>query len=497
MRERIQANPCKEVISYLFRPSVKFDLSMSYQNIVRVNQAHVIMLAEEKIITKETAQSILKVNQEIAAMEDHPQFEINLNKEDLYFNMEKYLIDQIGLHMGGQQHTARSRNDMQASIARLNTKSAYFKTGTLFLELRKALVAKARQNLDAYMSGYTHLQPSEPTTFAAWLSAVSFALQRDYARFSNVYSSLNLCPLGGCAMASTSFPINCGRTAELLGFEAPMQNSIDCVASRDYALELVSSLTMMTLTLSRMAQDLYIWATPDFNYVEIGGDTAACSSIMPQKKNPITLEHIKSKAGHMEGFFISISSVMKNVPYTHCRDISSESIHFLFTALDEAETAMALTIPTIQTLQVNKDIMYKKARENFCTVTELANYLVRIGQFSFRSAHEIVGHIVVNMLQQKKNASHIGLKDVDSVCNELFQRTSGLSESEIHHALDPKENVLAKCHEGGSAPAEVSRQLDEIEKSITHDEEILLQREAQTKSADILLEKTIQDMLNS
>ena len=491
MRERIKEHPCKEVLDYLFRPAAQADLHRSYQAIIAVNEAHVLMLAEQGIITRHTASAILKVNEELARMEDHPTFEIDLDKEDLYFNMEKYLIDKTGLHTGGQQHTARSRNDMLATITRLNTRKEFFALSQLFIDLRRALIAKAFDNLDAYMSGYTHLQPSEPSTFAAWLSAISSALERDYRRFSQAYASLNLSPLGGCAMASTSFPINRKMTASLLGFDDTVPNSIDCVAARDYALDIVSALSMMSLTLSRMAQDLYVWATPDFDYVEVGGSTAACSSIMPQKKNPITLEHIKAKAAHLEGFYISLFSAMKNVAYTHSRDISSESMRFLFTAIDEAKASMALTIPTIQTLQVKKDRMYQKAQRNFCTVTELANQLVRHGDFSFRAAHEIVGTLVTSMMDQHKTAMDIHLGDVDAVCETLFQKPSGLTEEFVFKALDPKENVLAKSHEGGSAPAEVSRQLLLLETQLANDEEELRGRVSRTEAAARLLQQKV------
>lgn len=491
MRERIQESPCEEVLSYLFRPACQSDLQLSYQNIIKVNQAHVVMLAEQGIIEKETAKKILAVNDEISAMQEHPLFKINLDKEDLYFNMEQYLIDRTSLHIGGQQHTARSRNDMLATIARLNTRKAYFQLGDLFLKLRKCIVEKAKENLDAYMSGYTHLQPSEPTTFAAWLSAIGFALERDYKRFAHVYEELNACPLGGCAVASTSFPINRERTAELMGFDKLIASSIDCVASRDYALELVGALSTMALTLSRMAQDLYVWATPDFDYVEVGGCTAACSSIMPQKKNPITLEHIKAKAAHLEGFYVSIYSSMKNVVYTHCRDISAESIRFLFTALQEAEADMALTIPTIDTLNVKKEVMYEKASKNFCTVTELANQLVRYGNYSFRAAHEIVGNIVVEMMDEGKDACDIDLAEVDKVCQKLFGRNSGLTEAEIRQALDPKENVMAKHYEGGSAPEEVTRQLSLLESAILADEKVLTAQKEKAAQADQKLREAI------
>ena len=497
MRERIKESPCDELLTYIFRPAIAYDLQESYQSIVAINKAHVMMLAEEGIITKETAKKILEVTLDIERMQNEPKFAIDTDKEDLYFNMEKYLIDQTDLHIGGQQHTARSRNDLLATITRINTRTQYFKLAEIFLKLRTTILEAVEKNTQSIMSGYTHLQPSEPSTFGAYLSAISSALERDYARFQNAYASLNLCPLGGCAVASTSFAINRNTTADLLGFDAPIANSIDCVASRDYALEIVNALAMMSNTLSRMAQDLYVWATPDFNYIEVGGCTAACSSIMPQKKNPITLEHIKAKAAHLEGFYVSLFSSMKNVAFTHSRDISSEAIRFFWYALKEAEAQMQLTIPTIKTLQVNQDVMLKKAGENFCTVTELANYLVRYDGISFRAAHEIVGSVVVKAMAKHLTALEINRTLVNETCLELFSKETSLNDELINKALDPVLNVAAKKYEGGSAEEEVNSQLQKLRTALAKDNEILAARKEKIKSAEQKLNTKITEFQHS
>ena len=495
MRERIKVSPCEEVLQYLFRPAIANDLKRSYQTIVKVNHAHVLMLLEENIIDLATAKKIIAVNKEIAGMQAAPVFEIDTDREDLYFNMEKYLIDQTDIHVGGQQHTARSRNDMLATITRMDTRTIYFKLTEIFLDLRAAILKMAAANKDAYMSGYTHLQPSEPTTFGAYLSAVGSALERDYRRFANAYLSLNICPLGGCAVASTSFPINRKTTASLLGFDKTITSSIDCVASRDFALEIMNSLSMMSNTLSRLAQDLYVWTTPDFNYVEMDGSVAACSSIMPQKKNPITLEHIKAKAAHLEGIAVSLFSAMKNVAFTHSRDISAESLRFFWYGLDEAEATMKLALATVSTLTTNKEIMYKKAKENFCAVTELANYLVRYDKISFRAAHEIVGTIVVKMMDKNATSDMITYNDVNEVCQELFSFNTSLTQELINQALDPKENVCAKKYEGGSAPEEVTRQLELLEATLAADKALYQERAAKVQAAAAAMEAKITAIL--
>ena len=225
-RGKIKKAPAPEVVKYLINPAIKTDLERSYQTILDINKAHVLMLAEEGIISTDVAKKILECTQEISAMEGHPTFEINPNVEDLYFNLERYLIKLTGLEVGGQQHTARSRNDLFATEIRFDTRKVYLKLAEMFLELRRAYLALARKNLETVMSGYTHMQPSEPITFAHYLSGVLAAFSRDYDRYARAWKALNLCPLGGGSMGSTSFPIDRNYTAELLGFDAPVQNRL-------------------------------------------------------------------------------------------------------------------------------------------------------------------------------------------------------------------------------------------------------------------------------
>ncbi len=475
-RGKIKKPPAQEIVEYLIKPGIASDLSRSYQTILDINKAHVIMLAEEGIIKKETAAEILKVTREIAAMQDKPAFEITPDVEDLYFNLERYLIQRVGIEIGGQQHTARSRNDMIAATIRIDSRKCYLHLCELFLELRKALLALGKDNLDTTMGGYTHLQPSEPITFAHYCSAVLSAMERDYTRLSHAWSTLNICPLGGCSMGSTTFPINRRTTADLLGFDAPMNNSIDCVASRDYALEITGALAMAANTFSRIAQDMYVWATPEFGYIEVDDSVAVCSSIMPQKKNPITLEHIKAKAAHLEGFWVSIFSASKNVAFTHSRDISTESVKFYWAAFQEMEADIKLLTATLKTLRVNKERMVASARVNFCTVTELANYLVRYDGLSFRAAHEVVAALVDYMMAHGKRADEIHREEISAICKQMVGKETGLTEQQIASALDPVLNAKSKKAQGGSCPDEVTRQLRAIEDVLNEDARALAGR---------------------
>lgn len=465
-RGKINKAPAEEVVEYLIKPGIAADLARSYQSILNVNRAHVVMLAECGIITPETAGKILAVTADLMGMRDTPVFEITTDVEDLYFNFERYLIARTGLKTGGQQHTARSRNDLLASVTRMDVRLYYLRICALFIEMRQTLLELAKGNTDAVMSGYTHLQPSEPITFAHYAAGVLGALERDYDRLESAYVRLNLCPLGACSMASTSFPIDRERTAALLGFDGIINNSIDCVASRDYVMEIMSALAIAANTLSRLSADLYNWAAPEFNYLEVDDSVAVCSSIMPQKKNPITLEHVKAKAGHMGAFFISAFSALKNVPFTHCRDVSTESVKHIWSCMQEMEASLRLINVTVMTLQINKKRMLEAAMNNFCTVTELANYLVRYDGMAFRAAHELVADLVNYLNEQDKKPHETSRGDLDILCTRLAGRKTALTDEQIARALDPALNAHAKQAKGGTAPKEVERQLTLIEQSL-------------------------------
>ena len=496
-RGKIKKAPAREIVEYLIRPGIATDLSRSYQTTLDINRAHVIMLAEEGIIKKDVARRILEVTKEIAAMRDNPDFEISPDVEDLYFNLERYLIQRTGIEIGGQQHTARSRNDLFATILRMDSRRYYLFLCELLIDLRRAFLALAKDNLDTVMAGYTHLQPSEPITFAHYCSAVLNAMERDFTRIGNAYAALNICPLGGCSMASTTFPINRQTTADLLGFDAFMSNSIDCVASRDYVMEVVGAFALAANTFSRIAQDMYVWATPEFNYIEVDDSVAVCSSIMPQKKNPITLEHLKGKAAHLEGFWVSAFSALKNIAFTHSRDASAEAPRFYWAALQEMEADIRLLAVTVKTLKVNKEHMIDVARENYCTVTELANYLVRYDGFSFRAAHEIVAMVVDYMMTNNKKASEIGKTELSAICREMFGRDTTLTDGQIASALDPILNARSKKAHGGTSPDEVAFQLEKIERAIDADARLLAERQAKVAKAVEALDARTEAILNS
>lgn len=494
-RGKMKKAPAKELVDYLIRPAIATDLERSYQTLLDINKAHVLMLAKQGIIKKDVAKQILRVTQDIAGMQEHPEFEIIPDVEDLYFNFERYLIKQTSLEIGGQQHTARSRNDMFATEIRYDTRRYFLTLCEHFNNLRRSFLKLARENTDAVMSGYTHLQPSEPITLAHYCSAILNAMARDYERMSHVWKTINQCPLGGGSMGSTTFDIDRHYTAKLLGFDKPLENSLDCVASRDFTLELAAAMSTSGLTFSRVATDLTLWATPEYGYIELDDSVSGCSSIMPQKKNPIALEHVRAKSGHLEAFYVSLCTAMKNVPYMHCRDIGTEAVRYFWTAMTEFLQDADLLNASLREMKIHKDHMVESARRNFCTVTELANYLVRIDKISFRKAHEIVADVVGYLNEKHLLADQITLEELNMFCQKLFGFTSKLTQEDLKAALDPVKNAQSKTCWGGTAAEEVSRQLNEIEAQIEKDEAERRSRLAQIDQAKDDLEKTVKDFL--
>ncbi len=477
-RGKIKNPPNDTVVKYLIAPHIASDLAFCYQDYVACNKAHVLMLAKQGIINEVDAKKLLRVSKEMEAMGDKPTFEIDPSREDLFFNIEHYLIDKVGIEVGGQLQTARSRNDLYAATTRLSTRRAYFEICDVLNRFRSTVIRFARENLDAVMAGYTCLQPSEPITLAHYCSAVLSGLERDYRFIANVFDSINLNPLGGCSMASTTWPIDRSVTTEALGFDAPLDNSLDCNASRDYAVALLAGLSMFAVTLSRFAHDMYLWSTPEYHYIEVDDSCAVCSSIMPQKKNPWTFEHVKAKASHVEGFYVGALNCLKNIPYGHVEDVCGEATNYVFQAIAEMRAAVELMEVTVAGVTVNKAHMLEAAQTDFCTVTELANAIVRKDKVSFRAAHEVVAGVVDYMLTNGKFPRDIVAGDIDRVFEELFGKKTTLTDAEIYAALDPAKIMLAKGGIGGTSPTEVTRQLDARATVLAADEKEVSERRA-------------------
>ena len=460
----------REVSQYILLADIDKELPRAFQPYLDCNKAHVIMLERQGIISREDAAKILAVNQEMAAMGDVPSFRLNPDFEEIYFNIEHYLIERVGIEVGGRQHTARSRDDLGCTVGRMETRKDFIALARLFCKVRRSLVSLARETADAVMSGTTHLQPSEPITFGHYCCAIASALGRDFARIRSLWASLNLNPLGGGSMGSTTFPIDRALTTRLLGFDAPVMNSVDCVGAADFVLENAAAFAIAASTLSRFSSDLYVWATPEFGYVQVDESIAVCSSIMPQKKNPVTLEFLRAQSAELAAIFSGAWGAAKNAPYTFCVEGAVVTPSYLIPLYEKMTAMLEVTEVTLHCITLDRERMLRLARDNFCTATELANALVRADGISFRAAHDIVAETVGALNRENRGFSAVTLGLVDGISRQLFGRGTSLAEKDLADALDPRAVAFAKRCEGGSAPEETARQLDALDDALRADE---------------------------
>lgn len=494
MRERLNKGPCKEFVEYLIKPVIDRDMQIYLDRMLDISLAHLVMLVAQGIVSRSDAKEIVAA---LKKLKDGGSqiMQINPALEDLYFNLEAFLIDEIGVEIGGQLHTGRSRNDLTATLSRMVSKDYLLRISDSLLKLRNAILKSAQKNKDVVMPGYTHMQPAEPITLAHYFSAVLHALERDFMRIKGAYRMSSQSPLGSCALASTSFSIDRLKTASLLGFETIMGNSLDAVASRDYVLEILSVVQIMMNTLSRISHDLYLWASHEFAFVELDDGVSICSSIMPQKKNPVVLEHIRSKAAHVLGALVSASGVIKNTQYSHCRDVSTECLRFYWLALDEAIAALELLTAVISTLKIDKEKMLLHVNNDFSTVTELANTIVREKKISFREAHSVVAQMVAVAAQEKLSVKDLTPAMLEKISVDTIGKEVTLSEETFSKALEPLSNVRSKTVLGGPAPEVVEKQLAYLKESLSTDEKWLLERKEAKEASKALLEKAVQDII--
>lgn len=477
MRERLKSDLSEKVVEYLFDPTISAEKDRSFENMMDVNKAHLTMLECEGIVDTKTSNTIMEALDEILK-KGKSNLKINPKLEDLYFIIEEELISKVGVEIGGQLHTGRSRNDLYATLTRMNCRESILKISGLVLEVRHVLLKIAKDHSHTIISGYTHMQPAEPITLGHYFSAILHGLERDFLRLCQALQGMNSSPLGAGAMAGTTFPINRETTAEMLGFSTVMGNSLDGIASRDYILESLSAMNILMNTINRFTHDLYIWSTDEYGIVEVGDSVAASSSIMPQKKNPITLEHIKAKSSHVLGAIVSATGCMSNISYGHSRDLA-ESTTYFWEAIKEVESTLELLIDTVQTLLFKEEKMLNRAESNFSTVTELANTVVREENISFREAHQIVGRLVSEMLERNVTVSDLDSTLIEEAAYHVIGKKITISDENIENALNPISNVSAKVVVGGPAPSEVINQFEKLSVKLDKDKSF----HAQQKSA--------------
>jgi len=437
-----------------FTESISFD-SRLWRYDIEGSIAHAKMLGRQGIIPMEDSRKIVRGLKEIADEIEADRFRFRRDLEDIHMNIEAGLIRKTG-DAGRRLHTARSRNDQVALDMRLYLRDEIGRIVSLLEDLQKKLVESAAKHRDYIMPGYTHLQRAQPVLLSLHLLAYVEMLRRDTERFQDSLKRVNVLPLGAGALAGTSLPIDREYVAKLLGFDRVSENSLDAVSDRDFAIEFLSDASILMMHLSRMAEELVLWATREFSFIELPDAYTTGSSIMPQKKNPDAAELMRGKTGRVYGSLISLLTTMKGLPLSYNRDMQEDKVP-VFDAVDTVKASLSVLTEMVPRIRFNKKRLSDTASEAYATATDIAEYLVRKGM-PFRDAHEVTGRIVLHCIENNLTLDSLKIEDL-----QIF---SPLIEGDVYRYLTAEGSVTAKRSSGGTSPAEVRKRIEGFRKKM-------------------------------
>ena len=433
--------------------SISFDKKL-YKQDIKGSIAHAKMLAKVKIISNNEKTQIIEGLTQIQNEIESGKFNFQIELEDIHLNIESRLKEIIG-DVAGKLHTARSRNDQVAVDFRLFVRENIEEILALIHDLQKNLVKKSADNLDVIMPGFTHLQVAQPVLFSHHLLAYFEMFKRDESRLHDLYRRMNECPLGACALAGTSYPIDRHFVATELGFDRPTSNSMDSVSDRDFVLEFLFCLNTLASHLSRLSEEIIIWMSRGFQFITLSDRFTSGSSIMPQKKNPDGAELIRGKTGRIAGALISLLTTMKGLTLTYSKDMQEDK-EPLFDALESSKLSLKVMAGMIDDMKINHDKMLAMASSDFSCATDLADWLVKNLKIPFRQSHHITGSIV-KMAEEKKLQLHeLKLSDLQKIEKKITK--------DIFNFLDVKSSVYSRESYGGTSPIMVKKQIIEAQK---------------------------------
>lgn len=424
-----------------FHSSISFDSRM-YQEDITGSMAHAAMLGKQGIIPKEDSDLIIKTLQEILTDIENGNVAFDEKAEDIHMNVESILISRIG-DVGKRLHTGRSRNDQVALDTRMYTKKEIKTMQALVKELMTVLNALAEKHTETIMPGYTHLQRAQPVTLAHHLLAYIEMFKRDYDRLADSYKRTDVLPLGSGALATTTYPLDRDFVAKQLGFSAITQNSMDGVSDRDFCIELVSDLSILMMHLSRFCEEIILWSSHEFRFIELDDAYSTGSSIMPQKKNPDMAELIRGKTGRVYGHLMGFLTTMKGLPLAYNKDMQEDK-EALFDAIDTIKMCVPVFTNMIATVTVREQNMLEAAKGGFTNATDAADWLVKQG-VPFRDAHEIIGKLVLYCIQNNTNLDDLSLEE--------YKAISPVFNESVYDAISVKQCVEARNVIGGPAKA--------------------------------------------
>ncbi|MBE6008178.1 MAG: argininosuccinate lyase [Lachnospiraceae bacterium] len=420
-----------------FHSSISFDQRMYKQDITG-SIAHAAMLGKQGIIPMEDSLLLQKTLKEVLEDIDNGKISFDEKAEDIHMNIETILIERIG-DVGKRLHTGRSRNDQVALDIRMYVKEEIKNIELLIKELMEVLNNLAKKHTETIMPGYTHLQRAQPITFAHHLLAYVEMFKRDYARLEDTYKRTNVMPLGSGALASTTYPLDRAFVTEQLGFDSYTLNSLDGVSDRDFCIELLSTLSIIMMHLSRFCEEIILWSSHEFKFVELSDAYSTGSSIMPQKKNPDMAELIRGKTGRVYGYLMGLLTTMKGLPLAYNKDMQEDK-EGVFAAIDTLKMCLPVFTAMVDTMEVKKDTMYKATKGGFTNATDAADWLVKQG-VPFRDAHEIIGKLVLYCINNNTNLDDLSLEEYQAI-SPVFNKT-------VYDAITVEKCVEARNVPGG------------------------------------------------
>ncbi|MBQ6816184.1 MAG: argininosuccinate lyase [Clostridia bacterium] len=440
-----------------FNSSIHFDYKM-YKSDILGSIAHAAMLSKQGIIAESDSEIIINELEKILNELENGSLEFDMQSEDIHMFIEQELTARVG-DVGKKLHTARSRNDQVALDIRMHLRTEINEISDLVKALIGAIVNKAEMYKDAIMPGYTHLQRAQPVTFGHHLMAYAFMLLRDLERLADTKKRMNLSPIGCCALAGTTYNTDRYFEAEKLGFDGIVLNSLDGVSDRDFCAELISNLAILMMHLSRFSEEIILWSSWEFKFIELSDNYTTGSSIMPQKKNPDMAELVRGKTGRVYGDLMSILTVLKGLPLAYNKDMQEDK-ECIFDAVDTVKMCLKVFEPMINTMAVCTDNMLLAASKGFINATDLADYLVK-KDLPFRTAYKISGEIVAYCIKENKILETLSLQE--------YKQFSFLFENDIYTQIDLKACAQKRISEGGTSVESVEKQIDFVRKAVLND----------------------------
>jgi argininosuccinate lyase len=468
LRERVKSPPAETMVESYYAPAIAAGIRFQFEPELKIHLAHALMLAERKIVDRSDVAQIVAT---LMALQQTgvSALTIDYRQEDLYSYIERFLVERLGPATGGRLHTGRSRNDMHTTSWRLALRARILDLMTAVLRLRRTLLTLAETHIGTVMPGYTHTQHAQPISFGYYLLSAADLVERDFRRLTGALSCCDRSPLGSGALSTTGFPIDRDLTSRMLGFAGLVEIGYDGVAIRDDVHETVAAVAILMTGISRVATDLQSWNTMEYGFIELDDAYSSVSSIMPQKKNPQALEHVKAVAAIAIGALNTVLACSKNTALADVNDgVSAPNVPAL-EAIERVTRSLLVFEGALSSLTVRADVMQRSAEVGFGTATELADLIVRETGMSFRMAHNVVGRVVRETIEAGRIATDITTADLDAAAQALFGHALGLSDSSVRIALDPAENLKTRTVTGGPAPERMVEMLTRRTARLEHD----------------------------